>query len=151
MFDLFNIFYSEAICIDAAKLFVAAIDFGTTYSGYAFSAKSTPNDIFTCNWKKSTLVSMKAPTAVLLDKEKNFVAFGFEAETTYLESLENDDSDSDDDDTVFHYFDRFKMMLHNQVLTYNFKKKNVLMSRDRCHESKQVFVNIIIYVHCRQI
>ncbi|CAG2213172.1 unnamed protein product [Mytilus edulis] len=34
---------SEAI--DAAKLFVAAIDFGTTYSGYAFSAKSGTADI----------------------------------------------------------------------------------------------------------
>ncbi|XP_076071442.1 heat shock 70 kDa protein 12A-like isoform X1 [Mytilus galloprovincialis] len=109
---------SEAI--DAAKLFVAAIDFGTTYSGYAFSAKSTPNDIFTCSWQKSTLVSMKAPTSVLLDKENNFVAFGFDAETKYLESLENEDSDSDDEDSghkdEFHYFNRFKMMLHNQTV-----------------------------------
>ncbi|XP_076071444.1 heat shock 70 kDa protein 12A-like isoform X2 [Mytilus galloprovincialis] len=106
--------------IDAAKLFVAAIDFGTTYSGYAFSAKSTPNDIFTCSWQKSTLVSMKAPTSVLLDKENNFVAFGFDAETKYLESLENEDSDSDDEDSghkdEFHYFNRFKMMLHNQTV-----------------------------------
>ncbi|CAG2202058.1 unnamed protein product [Mytilus edulis] len=56
---------SEAI--DAAKLFVAAIDFGTTYSG-----------------------------------------------------LENEDSDSDDEDSghkdQFHYFNRFKMMLHNQTV-----------------------------------
>lgn len=61
---------------------------------------------------------MKAPTSVLLDNEKNFVAFGFDAETKYLESLENEDSDDEDSGhkDQFHYFNRFKMMLHNQVL-----------------------------------
>ncbi|CAG2202052.1 unnamed protein product [Mytilus edulis] len=60
--------------IESTKLFVVAIDFGTTYSGYAFSAKSSPNEIYTCEWQKSTLLSAKAPTSVLLDKEK---VYGF--------------------------------------------------------------------------
>ncbi|CAC5355526.1 unnamed protein product [Mytilus coruscus] len=81
----------------SAKLFVAAIDFGTTYSG-------------------------KAPTSVLIDEDEQFVAFGFDAENKYMASLENDsDSDSADSDKdkckdVYHYFSRFKMELHDKAV-----------------------------------
>ncbi|XP_071127599.1 heat shock 70 kDa protein 12A-like [Mytilus edulis] len=103
--------------IESPKLFVVAIDFGTTYSGYAFSAKSSPNEIQTCHWQDSTLLSTKAPTSVLLDKEKKFKAFGYKADAEYIESLENEDSDSDDEETdMVHYFNRFKMMLHKQIV-----------------------------------
>ncbi|CAC5355533.1 unnamed protein product [Mytilus coruscus] len=90
-------------------------------------AKSSPNTIFTCSWQKDCLVSIKAPTSVLLDKEKNFVAFGSEAETKYLYSLEKDESDSDSDSDdkdrvpkdVYHYFNRFTMMLHEKTVNFD--------------------------------
>lgn len=102
--------------IDAAKLFVAAIDFGTTYSGYAFSTKSQPNSIYTCDWKKSSLLSYKAPTSVLLNHNKEFLAFGYDAESRYMSSLENDsdDDDSGEEKDAVYYFRRFKMALHNE-------------------------------------
>ncbi|XP_063413737.1 heat shock 70 kDa protein 12A-like isoform X1 [Mytilus trossulus] len=102
--------------LDAAKLFVAAIDFGTTYSGYAFSTKSQPNSIYTCDWRRSSLLSNKAPTSVLLNHKKEFLAFGYDAETKYMSYLENesDDEDSEEEKEAVYYFRRFKMALHNQ-------------------------------------
>ena len=69
---------------------------------------------------------MKAPTSVLLDEDRNFVAFSYDEESKYLASLERDDSGSDSEDEkvtkIYHYFSRFKMMLHKQV---NFSVANM--------------------------
>lgn len=74
------------------QLLIAAIDFGTTHSGYAFSFeddyKVDPLKISTNpNWitGSSGLVSLKAPTCVLLSPRQEFMAFGFEAEDFYTE------------------------------------------------------------------
>jgi hypothetical protein len=60
------------------SIFVVAIDFGTTYSGYAFASRpdveSDPPKINTNIWQGSTLLSLKAPTAVLLDENKELVS-----------------------------------------------------------------------------
>ena len=49
---------------------VAAIDFGTTYSGYAYSFKTSPKDICLHKWDKEDvgagLKSLKTPTTLLL-------------------------------------------------------------------------------------
>lgn len=105
----FNIIFYNSEQIDAARLFVAAIDFGTTYSGYAYSTKSDPSAIETCKWKYGQLESSKALTSVLLDRKKNFLAFGYEAEKKFV------DNAGDDKPDVLYYFRRFKMILHNQV------------------------------------
>jgi hypothetical protein len=59
------------------SIFVAAIDFGTSYSGYAFASKpdfaSDPPKYSISSWQGSKCLSLKAPTAVLLDKEKKNV------------------------------------------------------------------------------
>jgi len=105
----FNIIFYNSEKIDAARLFVAAIDFGTTYSGYAFSPKSDPHDIQTCKWQNGNFESSKAPTSVLIDLKKNFLAFGYEAENKFIENAAKDEPD------VLYYFKRFKMILHKQV------------------------------------
>jgi len=95
------------------KPLVAAIDFGTTYSGYAFSFKSdykdNPLKISTNqNWVAGSrsLVSLKAPTVVLFNSKKEFIAFGYNAEDQYSElALDNEHHD-------YYYFRRFKMALH---------------------------------------
>ncbi|XP_019623425.1 PREDICTED: heat shock 70 kDa protein 12A-like [Branchiostoma belcheri] len=89
-------------------LMVAAIDFGTTYSGYAFSFMSSPDDIIVNkNWGADVgFQSYKTPTSVLLSPEGELVAFGFEACAKYTTLLEeNEDKD-------YYFFDRFKMRLH---------------------------------------
>ncbi|KAK3099628.1 hypothetical protein FSP39_007193 [Pinctada imbricata] len=92
-------------------LMVAAIDFGTTYSGYAFSFRhdfeADPLKVSANNWTAGSagLVSLKTPTTVLLNDKEEFEAFGYEAEDKYTE-LADDDAHGG-----YHYFRRFKMML----------------------------------------
>ena len=66
---------------------VAVIDFGTTYSGYAFSTISNikldplkihANQAWTAGGRQ--LLSLKTPTCLLLDGRKQIVSFGYEAE-----------------------------------------------------------------------
>lgn len=95
-------------------LMVAALDFGTTYSGYAFSMrhefKEDPlkihaNPVWNSGCRQ--FMSIKTPTCLLLDKNKEFVSFGYDAENQYAEAL----LDGEKDD--FYFFHRFKMNLHN--------------------------------------
>ena len=93
---------------------VVAIDFGTTFSGYAFSFKSKPADIKTNqSWSKS-LVSLKTPTVLLVDPDRKFGAFGYEAEEKYSELLEDREAEG------WALFRRFKMQLYkNPVSCFN--------------------------------
>ncbi|OWF51205.1 heat shock 70 kDa protein 12A-like [Mizuhopecten yessoensis] len=106
--------------IKKQKLMVAAIDFGTTYSGYAFSFKedykTNPLQIsINQNWiaGSRSLVSFKTPTCILFDKSEKFVAFGYAAEDEYSE-LALDEKHGD-----YYYFRRFKMTLMEKNLQRN--------------------------------
>jgi hypothetical protein len=88
------------------KLVVAAIYFGTTCSGYAFSFKDRWGKVMTCKWNGGPLVSEKIPTVLLLNKDAEFVAFGYDAEDLYAELTRN----GDDED--YYFFQRFNMILH---------------------------------------
>ncbi|XP_052816567.1 heat shock 70 kDa protein 12B-like isoform X2 [Mya arenaria] len=93
-----------------SHLLVAAFDFGTTYSGYAFSFRNDPTKIQTnqaWNAGSEALLSLKTPTCVLLNPQKEFVAFGFEAENKYLGLVEQGKH------KPWMLFRRFKMLLHN--------------------------------------
>lgn len=70
---------------DDVYILTAAIDFGTTFSGYAFSFCSSRDDIhMNMNWGESVgCLSSKTPTCVLTDSKNVFVAFGFDAEERY--------------------------------------------------------------------
>ena len=60
--------------------FVAAIDFGTVYSGYAFSTITDQNKIsMNKNWSGGSFESYKTPTSVLFGPT-GFKEFGYEAE-----------------------------------------------------------------------
>jgi len=95
-------------------LLVAAIDFGTAYSGYALSFKSNPMKIQTnqgWNAGSKMLISHKTPTCVLLNPQQQFDSFGYDAENKYANLLE------DGKHQGWMFFRRFKMILHNiQVL-----------------------------------
>ncbi|XP_062596442.1 heat shock 70 kDa protein 12B-like [Saccostrea cucullata] len=91
---------------------VAAIDFGTTFSGYAFSFRhefdQDPLKISACNWiaGNQSLISLKTPSVVLLKPDKTFHSFGYEAENKYATLAEDDEHEG------WLYFRRFKMTLH---------------------------------------
>jgi len=89
---------------------VASFDIGTTYSGFAFSFKYNPKQVYTNHvWKttKHQFMSLKAPTCVVLTENKEFHSFGFEAENEYAELAENKKQGG------LLYFHRFKMVLYN--------------------------------------
>lgn len=108
---------------------VAAIDFGTTYSGFAFSLKYDWSKVRVIENSSGNCLSMKVPTSLLLNPDQTFAAFGLLADTNYTQMAEQDDSDSDSEDNgekkpkedyrKYYYFHRFKMLLHeNEVYIY---------------------------------
>lgn len=101
------------IDIDPEFEVVAAIDFGTTYSGYAYSMtddyKKDKLNISSATWKSATMISPKTPTSVLLDSDKALVAFGYDAESEYTLLAEKNEHEN------YYYFRRFKMELFNEI------------------------------------
>lgn len=96
---------------------VAAIDFGTAYSGYAFSFTRDPDSIHMMRkWEGGDpgVTNQKTPTTLLLKPNGEFFAFGFGARDYYhdLEEAEG---------RKWYYFEKFKMTLHSsQVgIVYN--------------------------------
>jgi hypothetical protein len=93
-------------------LLVVGIDFGTTYSGYAFSFnfeyERNPLSISCKQYILHSLVESKTTTAVLFDKRQQFDSFGFEAECKYAEQLGSEDNDN------WYFFRHFKTSLYNK-------------------------------------
>ena len=93
-------------------IFVAAIDLGTAYSGYAFSSrddfKNNSLEIRTNQaWNAGSQRhhSLKTTTCLLLD-DKELVSFGYEAENKYSNIL------IDHKQNEYFFFQRFKMQLY---------------------------------------
>lgn len=130
------------------KMLVAALDFGTTYSGYAFSFKAdytddpskiTANTTWTTGSK--SLFSQKTPTCLLLRPDQTFHSFGFEAEEHYSSLVDKDEHHS------WYYFRRFKMLLHNNMeLTRDTKVRDESREKGKELPALDVFVHSIRYL-----
>ena len=98
------------------KIAIAAIDFGTTCTGYAYHLrKDTGSHIHDINtdqaWVGSAELGLQTPTTVLMDPDKKFHSFGFEAETKYKSlTLKNEHE-------KWYYFRYFKMRLHHEKVS----------------------------------
>ncbi|XP_062569121.1 uncharacterized protein LOC134231209 [Saccostrea cucullata] len=113
-----QIFVSKSFLVDPDELkpkekdVVVAIDFGTTYSGFAYSFSTEPSLVTTQEWKAESVdksfMSLKTPTTLLLDDQDEFVAFGYKAEQLYKEFVE------DERHTKYRFFKNFKMTLHKK-------------------------------------
>ena len=90
---------------------IVAIDFGTTYSGYAFSFLKDKgiDSIFTSrDWlNEQGSRTSKTPTSLLLKPDLSFDSFGYEAEETYA-NLQDESNEQ-----RYYFFKHFKMALHN--------------------------------------
>jgi hypothetical protein len=102
----------------ATTLLVAAIDFGTTYSGYAFSFRheyeKDPTKASGKTWYAGANTpgcSLKTSTTILLKPDKTFDSFGYEAENKYV------DLAMDKEHAKYYYFRRFKMLLFDKVVS----------------------------------
>lgn len=58
-------------------------------------------------------VSHKTPTVVLLDTDKQFMNFGYQAEDAYNEIVQDDNKNH----AEYYYFRRFKMALHTRSVS----------------------------------
>lgn len=88
---------------------VVAIDFGTTYSGYAFSFVRDPDKIHMMRkWEGGDpgVLNQKTPTTLLLTAEGLFHSFGFAARDFY-HNLEPEEAKK------WLFFEKFKMTLHH--------------------------------------
>lgn len=92
---------------------VVAIDFGTTFSGYAFAFTREPESVHMMRrWEGGDpgVTNQKTPTTLLLKPDGSFHSFGFGARDFYHD-LEPDDAKK------WMYFEKFKMSLHsNKVM-----------------------------------
>lgn len=94
-------------------LLVVAIDFGTTYSGYAiqFRHEFDPKDPTKIrapqawNGGKQNLMSYKTPTCLLLNDKQEIDSFGFEAEERYAELCMSKENHK------YYFYRQFKMRL----------------------------------------
>lgn len=90
-------------------LVVVAIDFGTTYSGYAFSFTHDPDNIHMMRkWEGGDpgIITQKTPTILLMTAEGDFHSFGYTARDFY--------HDMDPQEArKWLYFEKFKMTLHS--------------------------------------
>lgn len=106
------------------SLLVAAFDFGTTYSGYAFSFRNDPLKVQTNTaWVAGSerLMSLKTSTCLLLNPQGQFDSFGFEAENKYASKAE------DEEHHGWRLFRRFKMLLYeNKVILFTSEHSGVL-------------------------
>lgn len=92
---------------------VAAFDFGTMYSGYAFSLHGEPMKIIRSPlWNSGNHLSHKTPTSILLNPNGEFDSFGYEAEDKYAHLVLENSSDG------WYFFKRFKMFLHNDQVEF---------------------------------
>ncbi|XP_055927818.1 uncharacterized protein LOC129959051 isoform X1 [Argiope bruennichi] len=88
---------------------VVAIDFGTTYSGYAFSFTRDPDNIHMMKkWDGGDpgVFNQKTPTTLLLSPEGTFHSFGYSARD-YYHDLDEEEAKK------WLYFEKFKMTLHH--------------------------------------
>ena len=107
-----ELFHSSPVTFIA----VVAIDFGTTFSGFAFAfnnKKGEKSIHMNKEWGTDQGYStMKTPTCLLLNPDESFNSFGYEAQDRYAD-LEEEEA------RQFFYFDSFKMILHNnEVRSY---------------------------------
>ena len=95
------------------RLLVAAIDFGTTYSGYAYSFRSDfledPLKICSNRWQFG---SLKAPSCILFNHRQQRDSFGYDAEDKYAElCLQGEHAH-------WYFFKDFKMLLYDTKVRF---------------------------------
>lgn len=129
-------------------LLVAALDFGTTYSGIAWSFtrefEKYPLRINSLMWSPivgPSQATFKTPTVLLLKSNKEVIAFGYTAEEQYGELAD------DNAHHGYYFFRNFKMLLYeNETL-----RNDTVLVDDEGHamQAKDIFGHSIGYMRKR--
>ncbi|KAL4220205.1 Heat shock 70 kDa protein 12A [Mactra antiquata] len=97
------------------RYLVCGLDFGTTYSGWAYSFKDDydkdPTQGYVKQWRSGTgMCTEKTPTSILIKPDgKTIEAFGYEAEDKFSNLYE------DDEHIHYYLFRQFKMTLYKKL------------------------------------
>ncbi|XP_052794432.1 heat shock 70 kDa protein 12A-like [Mya arenaria] len=101
-------------------IIVAAIDFGSAFSGYAFAVRDdlkidseNPKISTGTGFVSGQMISHKTPTVLLLNPDKSFAAFGYAAEEKYSTLFEDDREQKTSSHRSYYYFRRLKMRLYS--------------------------------------
>ncbi|XP_060083438.1 heat shock 70 kDa protein 12A-like [Ylistrum balloti] len=94
------------------QFMVAGIDLGTTYSSHAFSFKSDPLPIHAHVWSAGNELSHKTSSVILLNPDKSFNSFGFNAEKKFTDMAEDMRPEELE---AYYYIDSFKMALYQET------------------------------------
>lgn len=128
------------------NLIVAAIDFGTTFSGYAFSFvhqyMKDPLKISLNTWTAGSggVMSLKTSTCVLFDPKGEFHSFGYDAEDKYSDlALDNIHHD-------WYYFRRFKMTLYKRKVCLLSFFTSVLLIYVRILNFENILLNLALRI-----
>lgn len=134
---------------ESSYLLVAAIDFGTTFSGFAFSTRhdfeKDPTNTNIKRWidPTSSMVYNKTSTCILFTKEKKFNSFGFEAEAKYLDLV------LDNEHKNWYFFRRFKMTLYEfeVILSLLNYLKRLAFRMLYLQEYHNLYIIVLLVVH----
>ncbi|XP_074840028.1 heat shock 70 kDa protein 12A-like [Carettochelys insculpta] len=99
------------------SLFIVAIDFGTSYSGYCFSLATQTDQIRQVFWgQEHGQRTVKTPTCILFNEHHEFQKFGYDAVMKY-NTLRSREAHK------WYYFHHFKMELYNKKITSDMELK----------------------------
>ncbi|XP_018545038.1 heat shock 70 kDa protein 12A-like [Lates calcarifer] len=118
--------------------YVVAIDFGTAYSGYAFTMTPRGEEIdpFLKRWGKELgLDTPKTPTCILFSEEEEFLNFGYEAKTEYLKMR--------GEARKHYFFEAFKMALYGKTLN---KDVTIKAANGKSMKALKVFTEALRYL-----
>lgn len=113
-------------------MFVTGIDLGSTFSGFAWSDQHNWINVRNNMYISGRMISQKCPSVLLLNPDKSFLAFGYEAQRVFKDLREDSYSDSDSSDSNsqdetgyittktwrnYYYFPDFKMFLQKKKVS----------------------------------
>lgn len=90
---------------------MVAIDFGTSTSGFAYARKSKLDEIEIGTWVLGSETTNRTKNHILLNQDRTFNSFGFEAEDAYAKIADNEDRFKD-----YLYFEEFTTHLPTEVI-----------------------------------
>ncbi|XP_031604821.2 heat shock 70 kDa protein 12A-like [Oreochromis aureus] len=119
--------------------FIIAIDFGSAYSGYAFSLtpKGAEIDPHMRRWGRELgLDTPKTPTCILFNEDKEFIKFGYEAKTAYFRMQGEEAKKS-------YFFGNFKMALYGKRVS---RDVEITAANRKSMKALKVFTEALRYL-----
>ena len=112
---------------NSSYIAVVAIDFGTTYGGFAFAFNHKEGEggiHMNKAWgNEQGLSTLKTSTSLLLRPDGQFDSFGFEADEKYANFFCGEDQE-------YMYFKRFKMTLYKSEVSSNSVRPSIQIGRN---------------------